>query len=220
MELAASVARQSGMMTRRQVRVTVVAGALCAALAGCGSVVASSADGSGPGSGVRAAATGSSGSSGSAGAPGAGSAVGCASVSQATVVTIRRSMHLVEPVRATGLTTTKRDPAMVRALFGDFCAAVRHADKHPGIMACPADFGISYTGTFYAGGRTLATFVYGASGCQSVTVTADGKRQSTVLFGTAAAAAPNLQTDMAAVLGVPKYAVSAPTLHQGGGPSK
>ena len=71
------------------------------------------------------------------------------------------------------------------------------------MVRCPADFGISYTGTFYDGSRTLAKFVYGASGCQTVSITADGKTQSTMVFGTAAAAAPKLQADMAAVLGVP-----------------
>jgi hypothetical protein len=137
-------------------------------------------------------------------------------VDQATEVTIRRSMHLVEPTRASGLSVTQRNQALVRALFRDFCNAVGHPDKPGGVVHCPADFGMSYTGTFYDGSRALATFVFGASGCQSLSVTADGTRQSTMLYGTAAAAAPRLWADMAAVLGVPKYAVSAPVSTGGG----
>jgi hypothetical protein len=130
-------------------------------------------------------------------------------------------MHLVEPVRSGALTVTQRKPALVQALFRDFCNAVSHPDMTKGIVHCPAAFGTDYTGTFYDGTRALATFVYGASGCQSVSVTADGKQRSTMLAGPAAAAAPRLQADMAAVLGVPKYMVSPPqTSVNPGGPAK
>ena len=61
------------------------------------------------------------------------------------------------------------------------------------MVHCPADFGISYSGTFYDGSRTLAKFVYGASGCQTVSITAGGKTQSTMVFGSASAAAPKLR---------------------------
>jgi hypothetical protein len=91
----------------------------------------------------------------------------------------------------------------VRALFGQFCSAIDHADTVKGVVHCPADFGISYSGTFYDGSQTLAKFVYGASGCQTVSLTAGGKTQSTMVSGTASAAAPQLRADMAAVLGVP-----------------
>jgi hypothetical protein len=201
MERMARAARQSGMTTRRQVHGPVAAAVLCAALAGCGSVAASSTGGA---SGQPAQAS------------------GCAGVNQATSVTIRRSMHLVEPVRAGALNVTRRKPALVQALFRDFCNAVGHPDKPGGLTHCPASLGMDYTGTFYDGTRSLATFVYGASGCQTLSVTGGGKRQSTVLYGTAAAAAPRLQADMAAVLGVPKYAVSAPQSSSisPGGPNK
>jgi hypothetical protein len=222
MELTAGAVRQSGMMTQRQVRGTVVAVVLCAALAGCGSVAASTADGA-PGAGTSSSGTpatqaGTTGTTGAAGASGAtGSAVGCASVGQATKVTIRRSMHLVEPARASGLNVTQQNQALVRALFRDFCNAVGHPDKPGTLVHCPASFGMSYTGTFYDGSRSLATFVFGASGCQTLSVTAAGKRQSTLLYGKAAAAAPHLWADMAAVLGVPKYAVSGPVNTGSGG---
>jgi hypothetical protein len=179
---------------------------LCAALAGCGSVSASSAAGASGGQGAAGTSTISGTAAGSSGAP----AVGCASADQATMVAIRRSMHLVEPVRAQALNVTQRNQTMVRALFRDFCSAVGHPAKAGTVVHCPADFGMSYTGTFYDGSRSLATFVLGASGCRSLSVAAGGKRQFTMLYGTAAAAAPHLWADMAAVLGVPKYAVSAP----------
>ncbi len=136
--------------------------------------------------------------------------MGCASVSQATSVTVHRSMHLVEPSRASALSVTQRKPAMVRTLFGDFCAVVSHPDTAKGMTVCPADFGTEYTGTFYDGTRTLARFLYSASGCERVSVISGSKTQSTLVFGNAAKAAPNLQADMASVLGVPKSQVVQP----------
>jgi hypothetical protein len=86
---------------------------------------------------------------------------------------------------------------------------------------CPVDFGISYSGTFYDGSRTLAKFVYGASGCQTVIITAGGKTQSTMVMGSADTAAPDLRADMAAVLGVPVSMLAAPQSQVNpGGPNK
>jgi hypothetical protein len=119
-------------------------------------------------------------------------------------------MHLVEPTRAGALTKTQHNAALVRALFGQFCAAVSHPSKAKGTVRCPMDLGISYLGTFYDGSRPLAKFVYGASGCQTVSLTADGKTSSTMVLGTAATAAPELRADMAAVLGVPRLAIAQP----------
>jgi hypothetical protein len=142
-------------------------------------------------------------------------------VNQATTVTIRRSIRLVEPIRANALSVTERKPALVRALFGDFCNAVAHADTPRTLVNCPDDFGLDYSGTFYDGSRALAKFVYGASGCQTVSITAGGKTRATMVFGTAAAAAPHLQADMAAVLGLPKSAVYQPGSQiNPGGPNK
>jgi manganese efflux pump family protein len=227
--------RPNGMMTRGQVPGPVVAAVLCAALAGCGSVAASSTGAAAPAgtstgrqaatsTGTQAAtstgtqaATSSASASGQAAAP----ASGCAAVNQATTVTIHRTMHLVEPVRVGALSVTQRKAALVQALFRDFCNAVGHPAKPTGLVHCPVSIGMDYTGTFYDGSRSLATFVYGATGCQTVSVTAGGKQRSTILYGTAAAAAPHLQADMAAVLGVPKYAVSAPQSSVNpGGPGK
>jgi hypothetical protein len=131
-------------------------------------------------------------------------------VNQATSVTVHRVLHLVEPTRAGTLTKTQHNATLVRALFGQLCAAVSHASAAKGTVHCPADVGISYLGTFYDGRRALAKFIYGASGCQSVSLTADGKTRTTMVLGPAAAAAPKLRADLAAVLGVPTLAIGQP----------
>ena len=131
-------------------------------------------------------------------------------------------MHLVEPTRAGALSKTQRNPALVRALFGQLCAVVADAAAARGTVRCPADFGVSYSGTFYDGSRTLATFVYGASGCQTVSLTAGGKTRSAILAGAASAAAPKLRAAMAAVLGVPSSMLAQPQsqVQPGTGPNK
>jgi hypothetical protein len=142
-------------------------------------------------------------------------------VNQATSVTVHRTMHLVEPTRMGTLSMTQHNATLVRALFGQFCNAVSHAATAQATVHCPADFGISYSGTFYDGSRTLAKFVYGASGCQTVSITADGKTQTAMVFGTASAAAPKLRADMAAVLGVPASMLAPPQSQVNpGGPNK
>jgi hypothetical protein len=170
-------------------------GLLFAALAGCGSVVASS---------------------GAAAAPAAAASVpqvGCASVSQATAVSIRREMRLMTPVGTNPISSTiYRQAAQVRALFGQLCAAVSHPAPAQ-LMHCPADFGTTYIGTFYDGSRVLATFTYATSGCERVSVTAAGKTLATMVYGRAAAAAPQLATDLDAIVGTPKPGLMQP---QGG----
>ncbi len=131
---------------------------------------------------------------------------------------MHRVIHLVEPTRAGALSKTQHNAALVQALFGQFCAALQPPSAAKGTVRCPADFGISYTGTFYDGSRTLAKFIYGVSGCQTVSLTADGKTKTTMVLGTASAAAPKLRADMAAVLGVPRLAIAQPV--SGSGASK
>jgi len=194
MELMECGVRPSSMMSPRHVRGPVLAVLLCSALAGCASATSSAA------AGAPAASSAAVASSVSASPPAA--AVGCASVDQATSVTVHRTMHLVEPTRMDVLSMTQHNATLVRALFGQFCDAVGHAATATGTIHCPADFGISYAGTFYDGSRALAKFVYGASGCQTVSITANGKTQTTMVFGPASAAAPKLRADMAAVLGL------------------
>ena len=171
------------------------AGLAVAAVCGCGSVVASdSAAGPGAGGGGTAAGGGAT----------AGGQVGCASVSQATSVSMRHLLHFMTPAGSNPLATgTYRDPQRVQALFGQLCAAVTHPAKAQ-LMHCPADFGTEYLGTFYDNQRVLATFTYFSSGCERVSVTAAGKTLSTMVYGPAAAAAPHLANDLAALTGGPK----------------
>jgi hypothetical protein len=123
---------------------------------------------------------------------------------------VHRITHLVEPTRAGALTKTQHNVALVRAFFGQLCAAVSHPAAKSTVVRCPADFGVTYLGTFYDGSQSLARFSYGASGCQTVSLTAGGKTQTTMVLGRAAAAAPRLRADLAAVLGVPTLAVVLP----------
>src|SRR6266487_4204859 len=214
MELTTRGMRQSTMMSPRQVRGTVLAVLLCAALAGCGSVTASAparagATSSAPGTSAAQAAS-------SATPAAAASATGCAGVDQATSVTVHRVLHLVEPTRAGALSKTQHNATLVRALFRQLCAAVSHPATAKGAtLHCPANFGISYLGTFYDGSRTLAKFDYGASGCQLVSLTVGGKTRTTMVVGTASAAAPKLRADLAAVLGVPRLAIAQPVTGTG-----
>jgi hypothetical protein len=168
------------------------AGLLVAAVAGCGSVVASS------------------GAAAPAAAATATPLVGCASVNQATAVSIRREMRLMAPVGTNPISSTiYRQAAQVRALFGQLCAAVTHPAPTQ-LMHCPADFGNTYIGTFYDGSRVLATFTYAASGCERVSVTAAGKTLATMVYGRAAAAAPHLAGDLYAIVGTPEPGVMQP----------
>jgi hypothetical protein len=158
-----------------------------AALAGCGSEVASSGAAGGP---LTTATT--------------PPRVGCASVNQATAVSIRRQMGLEPPPVGTNRvsTTTYHEATQVRALFGQLCAAVTHPARTM-LMHCPADMGTEFVGTFYEGSRVLATFTFAAMGCERVSVTAAGKTLATMMYGPAAAAAPNLARDLAAVMESP-----------------
>jgi hypothetical protein len=173
-----------GMTKQSQVRGLAAAGLLCMALAGCGTAAATTIP-----------------AGGQNGAPTTAPEVGCASVNEATKVTVIRQLLIAEPLNGGRRTVTQRNATLVRALFRDFCAVVGHPYHSSGPMFCPIDVGISYTGAFYDGKRVLATFVYGASGCQRIAVTAAGHTRSTFLLGRAASAAPHLRADFAAVLG-------------------
>ena len=203
MERMARRVRPTRMMDQRLLRgragfVAVAGiGLLFAAVSGCGSVVASNP------------------ASDPASAPAAGAAttaapqVGCASVNQATSVTIRNALHMMVPVNTKARSTTYRGAAKVQALFGQLCAAVTHPAPNQ-LMHCPADIGTEWLGTFYDGSRALATFTYTASGCERVSVTAAGKTLSTGVYGSAAAAAPHLATDLAALVGTAKPGTMQP----------
>lgn len=199
MELTGRPGRPNAM---KHSRVAAMMGVLVVALAGCGSQLASGA------------ATGSS--SGGAQTASNTGPVGCASMNDATKVTVLRAMHLVEPTRMGDLATTQTDPAKVRALFRDLCAVITHPDHYTGRMACPDEVGLSYSGTFYDGTRKLAAFTFAASGCEIVSVTSasnGAKPQMAMVIGTAAAAAPNLHIDLDHVLGLPDTEVFHPQTH-------
>jgi len=210
MERMARRVRQTRMMGHRPLRGRVGilgilgTGLLFATVSGCGSVVASDSASAPPAAGATATA---------AAAATAAPQVGCASVNQATAVSIRHLLHLMVPVDTKPQAgTTYRQAAQVRALFGQLCAAVTHPAPNR-LMHCPADIGTEYLGTFYDGSRVLATFSYAASGCERVSVAAAGKTLSTMVYGPAAAAAPHLATDLDVIVGAPKPGTMQP---QGG----
>ena len=179
-------------------------GVLTAAIAGCGAVPAAN-------TANTANTAGTTGTSGINNASAGSTATGCSSVSLATKVTVIRAMHLIEPQRAQALKQTRTDAAKVQALFRDFCQAIAHKDTGTPVLHCPDQIGLSYGGAFFDGGRLLADYMYGASGCQQITVTGPHAKPQTVLvWGTAAAAVPHLETDMAAVLGLPVSEVYQP----------
>jgi hypothetical protein len=164
-----------------------------AALAGCGSEVAAPGAAGGP---LTTATTPPQ--------------VGCASVNQATAVSIRRELRLEPQARTNPVsTTTYHEVTQVRALFGQLCAAVTHPARTM-LMHCPADIGTEFSGTFYDGSRVLATFTFAAMGCERVSVTAAGKTLATMMYGPAAAAAPHLVTDLVALMGWPKPGMMQP----------
>ena len=191
------------------------AGLLCTGLAGCGTAVASSPTSTSPAATPHASEAG-----GAALATAATRQAGCAGVSQATSVTVTRHLLVREPVNGGTRTYGQHNATKVRALFGDFCAAIAHATTPRLPMYCPADFGTSYTGTFYDGRRVLATFAYAPAGCQRVSLTAAGKTRGTFLIGNAAAAAPHLKADLAAVLGLSESQVYGTPSSQPLGPGK
>ena len=180
------------MINRHRSGGLVIAGLLCTALAGCGAAMAATHPPTTAASGGNAAVSGATVT--------AAHQVGCASVGLATSVRVTRYLLVAEPVNGDLRTVTQNHGKLARALFGDLCAAVTHPDVPSALIHCPADFGISYVGTFYGGSRVLATFTYDVSGCQRVSLTAAGKTKATLLAGRAAAAAPHLRSDFAAVL--------------------
>jgi hypothetical protein len=227
MERMTSGARPREMTNQSRIRGLraaglVCAGLLCAGLVGCGTVAASpppattTSPAATPSAATSSAATSSAATSSAAGGQGGAlsaagattaATAGCGDVAEATSVTIVRHLLVARPIDGGMRTYTQHNARLVRALLGDFCAAIAHANAPPIVIDCPADFGISYTGTFYDGPRALATFVYNVTGCQRIALTASGQTRGTLLIGRAAAAAPHLKADMAAVLGLPESAV-------------
>ena len=126
--------------------------------------------------------------------------VGCASVGQATAVTLRQTSRLPKALPKFSSGTTYRQADQVRALFGQVCAAVTHPAATM-LMHCPVDLGTSYLGTFSDGARTLGTFTFASTGCERVSFTSAGKTMTTMVYGRAAAAAPHLLADLDVLVG-------------------
>jgi hypothetical protein len=126
------------------------------------------------------------------------------------MVTVHRMTSIVASGHPATAATTQRNTALVRALFNDLCKVIAHPTASNRPVDCPADFGQSYMGTFYDGNRELATFTYGASGCQTVRLTVESKTKVSLIMGATVTAAPHLEADMAAVLGVPESKLASP----------
>jgi hypothetical protein len=194
MERMTSWARPTGMTNHGRIRGLVAAGLLCAALAGCGAAAASTTSATAPAvGGARQTPFPES---------------GCASANQATSASVERHLQAVGPLSVGTRTVTQHNTTKVRALFRDFCAALATAGlPHPGFDCAAREFGSTYTGTFYDGQRVLATFIYSLRGCPQISLTALGHTRATFVLGKAAAAAPHLKSDFAAVLGLPESQV-------------
>jgi hypothetical protein len=136
-----------------------------------------------------------------------GAWTGCGNLERPSVVQVRRSVSIPEPEWGSWvrLSVTQRRAPLVRRLYYDLCVIVGHPDHLPsGPISCPADFGLVYSGVFYAADKKLASFSYDASGCQSVALYVGPGQASTPIWGKAAAAEPaTFGSDLAAVLGVP-----------------
>ena len=143
-----------------------------------------------------------------------GAWTGCGNIERPWVVQVRRSVALSEPEWGSWvkLSVTQRRAPLARRLYYDLCVIVGHPGHLPsGMINCPADFGLVYSGVFYAAGRKLASFTYYASGCESVALYVGADQASTPIWGKAAAAEqPTFDADLAAVLGVPAGTVHMP----------
>ena len=177
MELMKRGVRPSSMMSPRQVRGTVLAVLLCSALAGCGSVTASSC-----------------GRVGSTSSPSVASSTAAASSSApATTAAARDRLRQRQPGdvghraphHAPGRPDpggrARHDPAPRRPGARAVRPVLRYhrPRRDQGGRALPCRLRRLLLGTFYDGSRPLARFVYGASGCQTVSLTADGKTKFT-----------------------------------------
>jgi hypothetical protein len=123
----------------------------------------------------------------------------CGNVARVTAVQVRRDPLWVP------LPPANPSVAAVRRLYHDFCAIAGHpTDMAPGDIAGGTPL---YLGVFYAGDRQLATFSY-ESGHLGLFI---GPAQvQTSIAGSAAAAAPSVDADFAAVLGLSPDAVDNP----------
>jgi hypothetical protein len=133
-----------------------------------------------------------------------GAWAGCGNLARPSVMQVRRTVALARPMREILLATERRAP-VVRRLFHDMCVIAAHpANLPPGAtLSCPDDFGLTYSGVFEAGNKTLATFTYHASGCNALSLSAGPNQASSLIWSKAALAVqPSLDAGLATAFGV------------------
>jgi hypothetical protein len=103
------------------------------------------------------------------------------------------------------LLATERRAPVVRSLYRDMCVIAGHPAHLPrGVtLSCPNDFGLTYTGAFEAGNKTVATFTYNASGCNALSLSAGRNQASSLIWSKAARAVqPSMDAGLASAFGV------------------
>lgn len=140
-----------------------------------------------------------------------GAWAGCGNLARPSVMQVRRTVELARPMREILLATERHAP-VVRRLYHDMCLIAAHpANLPPGAtLSCPDDFGLTYSGVFEAANRTLATFIYNASGCNALTLSAGPNQASSLIWSKAALA---VQTSLDAGLAT-AFGVRADAIHQ------
>lgn len=136
---------------------------------------------------------------------------GCEGVALPSAVQVRQTVQF-PPSGFRPLSVTQRHTAMVRRWFRDVCVIMGHPYHPPSgsVWNCPADFGLTYVGVFYAGNTRVAVLTYGASGCEGFTLSAGADQASTMFMGPGADPASRFDDDLAAVLGVHPGAINGP----------
>jgi hypothetical protein len=145
----------------RTVPAAAMAAATVAAVAACGS---GSAPAAGHAASPSSASPSSSGSSGNVAANGSGL---CGAAAQVDSLTVQRTNALPgnHPRFSFPATEKVSSAAQARSVAQSLCALqpVSHT-----VIACPADFGITYKLTFAAGSRQFAPVTLNAAGCELV----------------------------------------------------
>jgi hypothetical protein len=143
---------------------------------------------------------------------GGGSWSGCGPTSAVVGVSVVRPRSALGPSGGIpALSASTGDAAASRRLYAAACRLVQ-TDVHPGIISCPADFGVVYLISFRSARSSVATATYAATGCHSLTMrTADGSRSTVVMGSRAPALEPAFRSALAAVLQVPVGDLGWPT---------
>jgi len=152
--------RNARRPVRRARRARIVPAAVLAAAA----IVAVAACGGGSPPAAGHSATASPASSGRLATGGSGL---CASSTQVTGLTVRRSDALPGNHAQFGFPATEQvaDAGRAQSVARSLCGLPPVAHMQ---MACPAEFGITYTLTFAAGSRRFAPVTLNAAGCELV----------------------------------------------------